>query len=111
MVLGPHTITRLRATETTSSHSPNFPTRSWDAPARLVISGCSVQPVQGAELANGDRDGLTTRYTVWAPVDADVKPTDRVTYAGDEYEVSGGIQRWDFGSLAHVVINIERTEG
>jgi len=79
--------------------------------ADLTITGCSVQPGAGPEMVL-NRDALTTLFTVWAPISADVVETDTVTYAGTDYAVDGQIERWAVGSrLDHLVIRLKAVTG
>lgn len=107
MRLGPHTITRLRGTPGT----PPYNEIDWSDPGTLDIEGCSVQPGPAQNENLIDRDAVTTLWTVWAPVDADVTERDRVTYAGTDYEVDGTIGTWSFGPLSHLVIPLKAVSG
>ena len=79
--------------------------------SRHVIDGCSVQPGTGGVFLDR-REATTTVYTVFAPKGADVRDTDRVEYAGVEYDVDGSVQRWDVGSaLDHVVVPLKSVRG
>ncbi len=98
MILGPHTITRLRATVTGEDANGN-PVLTWPTTGPTV-TGCSVQPVQGNEVTVG-RETVVTRWQLYAPATADITATDRVIHAGDTYEVDGEVQTWDFVALPH----------
>ena len=110
MNLGTQTITRKRSTGTTSAgHGNTVP--DWTDPARATIPGCSVQPGGGSEFTDR-REAITTLYTVWAPITADVVDTDRVAYAGTDYDVDGAIERWEVGTpLDHLVIRLKNVSG
>lgn len=77
----------------------------------LMIRGCSVQPGAGSETFDR-RDAVTTLYTVWAPLSADVTETDEVEYAGTVYAVDGQIEVWAVGTaLDHKVIRLKAVSG
>ena len=110
MKLGPHTITRLRATAKADRFSGEDTALDWSMPEALDITGCSVQPGSPQPIDRAFREGVVIDYTVWAPLDADVTERDRIGYAGDTYLVADTIQRWDFPG-GHLVIPLTRKEG
>jgi len=82
-----------------------------DPGSDLPIRGCSVQPGAGSEFIDR-RDAVTTLYTVWAPITADVTETDDVEYAGTVYAVDGQIEVWAIGTaLDHKVIRLKAVTG
>lgn len=111
MILGPHTITRLRATSATDPYSGEATDADWSTPDELVIPGCSVQPGPGQPLLRNLRDGVIVDYVAWAPLNSDVTEQDRIVHAGETYDISDTIQRWDFTGLGHLVIPMRRVEG
>jgi hypothetical protein len=111
MILGPHTITRLRATSAVDPYSGEATGEDWSIPNELPIPGCSVQPGPGQPLLRNLRAGVIVDYIAWAPLDTDVTEHDRIRYAGQDYDVSDTIQRWDFTGLGHLVIPMRRVEG
>jgi hypothetical protein len=107
MTLGPHTITVVRPGAKRADYGTgNQP--DWATATRTSVAGCSVQPAQGPAYTI-DRDSYQSRWTVWAPVATDVAATDRVEWDGQTYEVDGEVQRWRFGGLAHLVLNLRRS--
>ena len=102
--LGAHTITVLRAPLVEDDYGNSEP--DWSAATSHDVSGCSVQPAQGTEATVG-RETIVLRWQVYAPAGTDVTATDRVTYAGETYDVDG-VQAWDFPPLGHVVITMHR---
>ncbi|GAB3889503.1 hypothetical protein [Terrabacter terrigena] len=110
MNLGAQTITRKRSTGTaTAGHGNTVP--DWTEPDAKPIPGCSVQPGGGSEFADR-REAITTLYTVWAPISADVLDSDRVEFAGTDYEIDGAIERWEVGTpLDHLVIRLKNVAG
>jgi hypothetical protein len=108
MILGPHTITRIRTGDSPGNDAHGNPIPGDED--RLDITGCSVQPVVGG-IDTNNRWAITTVWTVWAPLDADVLDTDEIAYAGTTYLIDGSVQRWDFSGLGHMVIPLKDTEG
>jgi len=105
MRLGRQTITRRRAGSSTGEDDYGNPVPG--APDELVIRGCSVQPGAGAEFVDR-REAVTTLYTVWAPVAADVIETDTILFEGVEYAVDGQVAKWAGGTrLDHKVIRLK----
>jgi hypothetical protein len=107
MNLGPHLITVVRPGSRPADYG-NGTEPDWTNVTAAEVPGCSVQPTP-APLDTVDRDSWQTRWTVWAPVSTDVRATDRVLWNGDTYDVDGDPQRWQFGALSHVVINLRRS--
>ncbi|MGZ0147143.1 hypothetical protein ACXJJ3_08735 [Kribbella sp. WER1] len=107
MSLGPHTIAVVRPGSKPADYGTGTQP-DWDNAETTAVIGCSVQPTP-APLDTVDRDAWQTRWTVWAPIATDVQATDRVLWDGDTYDVDGEVQRWQFGSLAHAVINLRRS--
>ncbi len=105
------TVTRLRGSAGTDTHS-NI-TVDWTSPGSLSISGCSVQPMDGAENLIG-RDSVVSRWQLFLPEDADVTSADRITHKGITYEVDGSVQEWDDptgAGLDHKVCFLRLVEG
>lgn len=71
------------------------------------VDGCLVAP--GSSIENSDHaNQVTTDLTLYAPIDADILPADRVIVRGDTYEVDGYPQRWGTSGL---VIGLRRVTG
>lgn len=109
MRLGRQSVTRKRAGTSTDDYGNTV--LDWDgATTDVAITGCSVQPGSGSEFEL-DREASTVVYTVWAPAASDVVETDRVTYAGTDYDVQA-VERWQVGSpLDHLVIRLQKVTG
>lgn len=101
------TITVQRA-PMVDDHGTDVP--DWTDPDEHDETGCSVQPAPGTEDLIG-RDQITTIWTVYAPLAADVLTTDRVVYQGDTFEVDGPIRRWETGVLDHVEFGLKAADG
>jgi hypothetical protein len=106
-VLGPHTITVLRAATKPSDYGTTQ-VLDWSNVTATAVNGCSVQPTSAPEFTQ-DRDAVLVRWVAWVPPDADVRASDRVMFNGATYDVDGEPMRWDFGALAHQVINLRRS--
>lgn len=110
MNFGTQSITRLRATGTGEDEYGND-VGDWDSPSELSITGCSVQPGAGVEVYDF-REAISTLYTVWAPIGADVVDTDRISYAGTTYAIDGPVQRWEVGTpLDHLMVRLKAVSG
>ena len=108
MKFGPHTVTILRAPQVPGDYGTGTQA-DWPNAVEATVEGCSVQPVSGDEY-NVDRDSTLSRWQAWLPPEADVTSTDRITWAGDTYDVDGEVQRWDYPPLSHLVVNLRRSE-
>lgn len=111
MNFGTQTITRKgRAGDSTTDDEYGNPIPG-AVGSDLPIPGCSVQPGAGVEVLDR-RDALTTLFTVWAPITADVTETDDVEYAGTVYAVDGQVEVWAIGTaLDHKVIRLKAVAG
>lgn len=80
-----------------------------------TLRGCAVAPTTTEDTRERATDGVYERLTVYCPdIDADVRPTSKLTYRGNEYEVDGFPQRWEnpfTGSKRGCVIEISRKVG
>lgn len=111
MILGLHTVTRLRAAVVLDPYSGEATGTDWGTPDRLVIGGCSIQPAAAQPVIRDRREGVVVDLIAWLPLDADVTERDRIEYGGDTFLVSDTIQRWDFAPLGHLVVPLQRVEG
>lgn len=85
------TVVRLRATSTDNGYGDQG--LDWTSPASLSVGGCSVQPLAGQEVLL-DRDATVSRWTLYAPLTADITSADRIRHNGADYEVDGSVQDW-----------------
>lgn len=81
-----------------------------------TIEGCAVIPRPAEELDNLGRHGDVTTLTVYAPADADISATDRVTVPGHDgtFEVEGDPQDWSSpisGRAPGIEIHLRRARG
>jgi head-tail adaptor len=104
------TVTVLRAAETTDRYGN--PMSDWSSPNTHDISGCVLQPLAGEETLSLDADSVLSRWSLDTPADADLTATDRVSYAGEVYEVDGQIGDWPSptGRLRHRQAMLKRLE-
>lgn len=105
-MLGPHTITRLRAGVITDAYRNKLP---GGPDAELQINGCSVQPGTGGKF-NDSREAVTTAYTVWVPGLPDIEATDRIRFNGVTYPLDASPERWEF-TPSHTVLRLRRVDG
>lgn len=86
----------------------------WTQPpaSETEVTGCSVQPGASSE-ALGGRQGVTVRWTVYAPLSAPVTAHSGVLWHGTLYQVDGEPARWasPTGALGHLVIVLIDQEG
>lgn len=108
MNLGHHTVTVVRAGSKPADYGSGTEA-DWSTATSYEVQGCSVQPAPSDEFTI-DRDTFTTRWVAYLPSGTDVAATDRVVWQGDTYEIDGGVLRWEFGALSHVVINLRRSQ-
>ena len=83
----------------------------WTSATRTSYTG-SVQPTSGAAVT-GNRDGTVAswRAFLW-PEDADIRPTDRIEYAGRVFEIDGDVGRWTIAGLgSHIEADLRAWEG
>lgn len=80
--------------------------------SEVEVTGCSVQPGASAEVLAA-RQGVSVRWTVYAPAAAVVTAHSAVRYAGRLYDVDGEPQRWPSptGGLDHTVLLLVDHEG
>lgn len=87
--------------------------RDWADADDHTISGVSVQPMAGGAEQTIDREYASSRVEVFAPADADLLATDRVTWRGQSFEVDGEPFRWfdDVGTPDHTYAILKRMTG
>lgn len=109
-----HTVTRLRAPLVVDKYSGEEIRRDWSRPAdvdRLTVTNASVQPEQGSEEAQGDRELIADRWRLWAEGRPDITDQDRIEWAGVPYEIDGHVGVWDDAFLPHVTCLLKRVTG
>jgi DNA/RNA endonuclease YhcR with UshA esterase domain len=85
--------------------------------APVSVGVYAVAPKQSTEPDELGRRAVITGLTVYAPLETDVGPHDRVTYRGDVYEVQGVVGRWENNPHVHVnrhegiTFDLERSTG
>lgn len=86
----------------------------WAGAGSALIAGCALAPrVAGEERGHG-RQGVVVGWTLFAPPDADIAPTDRVVVRGRTYEVDGEPAVWTSpfaGAAGGVEIALRRVDG
>jgi len=85
----------------------------WGTPDRLTITGCSLAPRLQAENLEG-RQGVVIGWTLYAPPDADIQPTDRIEARGKTLEVDGEPGVWTSpytGREAGIELSLKTVEG
>ena len=103
-------VTRIRP-GTKESRGSTIP--DWSQPNVLKISGCSVQPAQTTLSQDGRVLGLTEGYTVFFPPGSDVKAGDKLTWNGQDFQISGEPRQWNSptGRVSSLQAAIERWAG
>ena len=108
-MLGPHTITVHRASETEDEYHNKV--LDWDNGEAWDVPGCSFQPGQGSEYVT-DRSATETTAIAFLPISARIDDDDDVVFRGKRYTIEGSIQVWEFGSpLDHKVVCLKSWEG
>lgn len=105
--LGNHTATVVRGLGT-DAHGDPLP----GDPEEFEISRTFLQP--GATVENTDsRDTVVDQWDWFVPSGADIRPTDRVRFRGDLYEVDGSPQPFDDerGRPHHIEVQLRRVTG
>lgn len=82
--------------------------RDWPHAVTHHVAGCSVQPAGTSLDVSEPRSNTTIRWTVFAPVDADVVKSDRILIDGTPYSIDGEPQRWSSptGRLDHMTFSL-----
>lgn len=106
------TVSRLRAPYASDRYGNEASTRDWSLATSVTITGCSVQPMIGAETLV-DRDAVENRWILYGPPGIDVVATDRIVHKGITYEVQSDIRRWPSatGALDNTQLELERVDG
>lgn len=86
------TVVRLRAGSTANRYGGVD--KDWVDADEESILGCSIVPRVNPESTGDGREGVPIGWTVYAPADADVLPTDRLRIRDGEYEVDGIPAEW-----------------
>ena len=104
------TITRLRPDTKVSRGSQIF---DWEKADELTINSCSMQPASTSLDTNGRVLGVSDGYTLYTPLNADIKAGDRIMYNNEYYEINGEPRAWKspFGAVEHLVVNLMRYYG
>lgn len=105
-------ITRLRAPLIADEYGTPSAERDWAHATSTVITGCSIQPLIGAEYEVG-REAVTVRWKIYAPAGTSLLAGDRVVYGGETYEVDSDGQEWPSptGNLDHVQAVLKKVVG
>lgn len=104
------TITRLRP-GTKVSRGSQIP--DWEKATELSIGSCSMQPASTSLNTDGRVLGVSDGYTLYAPLNADIKAGDRILYNNEPYTINGEPRAWKspFGAVEHLVVNLMRYYG
>ena len=103
-------ITRIRP-GTKTSRGSDIP--DWENATELIIGSCSMQPASTSLDTSGRVLGVSDGYTLYAPLNADIKAGDRIMYNNEYYEINGEPRAWKspFGAVGHLVVNLMRYYG
>ncbi|WP_424888091.1 hypothetical protein [Streptomyces sp. XH2] len=77
------------------------------------LPGCAIAPGPGGEIVGG-QDTVTEHLAIYAPVTADIRPTDRLRIRGLTYTVHGPVEVYRSpltGTTAGVQITARRVTG
>lgn len=87
---------------------------NWDTPTEVDVPGVAVEPRPSQEPTQDARNAVTSGFTLYMPVTADVTAASRVTVRGDTYDVLGEPAAWRSpftGWEPGLVVQVGRTEG
>ena len=85
------TITVVRPTWVLDDYGDLQPT---GPPTRTDITDCAVAPRSSSDITEPARQGVLIGLTVYAPIGADIQPTDRIEFDGDLFDIDGDIGKW-----------------
>lgn len=86
--------------------------RDWSAAVDIDSRGWAID-TSGSADDTANRDGASNTYTLRGPFTADVRATDRVVLFGEEFLISGSVQRQPgvTAMTSHTLIVLNRWEG
>lgn len=108
------TVTRLRATGSTTDPYSNEPVTNWAAPESLSLPGCAVADGGSVEPVEDARNAVLSDFDVIAPPGSDVLPTDRLIVRGLTCDVIGRPFDWRSpftGWRPGMVVRVKVVEG
>lgn len=86
----------------------------WDEKkvSKVDIGGVSMQPASTSLSTDGRVLGISDRYTLFAPPDADIQAGDRIAFNGKVYEIDGDVRvQPSVLNLEHIEITLRRYNG
>ena len=87
----------------------------WDTAVEHEEPGCLIRPMQGeeTEVDNRRRNTVITRWALSAPLEADLRASDRIRWRGQVYQVDGDPQPVSAQSpiLHHIETQMYKVEG
>lgn len=101
-----HTVQVLTAQET-GDHGRAVEDWSLE-PTSRTVTGCSFQPAVG-QSDDENRTGSQLTAALFMPSGDPITARNRVRFGGDDYEIVGEPERWDY--VDHVLVRLERWEG
>lgn len=102
------TVTRLRAATRTDRYGETIADWSLAADELPIRTLTPAEPRPSAEPMQDARNAVTSGWTLYLPLDADVRSSDRVRVRGVAYAVLGQPARWIAGGL---VVQCDLVEG
>lgn len=101
-------VTRLRAGSVVDPYS-NEPSESWTTPTELDITTIApAEPRPTSEPVQEARNSVTSGFTLYLPIEADVTARDRMRVRGRVYDVLGDPAVW---LSAGLVVQVGATAG
>ncbi len=103
------TVVRIRPAQITE-RGATF--RDWEHATSENIAGCHMQP-DATSSDYSDREQAQATYTLWAPVNADIRKGDKISARGATYEVIGVPFVWysPRNSVDHLTCRLIEWEG
>ena len=104
-------VTRIRPASTTSRGS-TVPDWTDNKVNKKTIGGCSVQPASTSLSEDGRVLGISDRFTLFAPPDADILAGDRITFDSKTYTIEGEVRVQPSAlNLQHIEVTLRRFYG
>ena len=103
------TVTRIRP-GTKDVRGSTIP--DWETATTKDISGCSMQPASTSLTEDGRVLGISDRYTLFAPTEADIEAGDRIQFNGKIFTIDGDVRVQPCAmQLDHLEITLKRYQG
>lgn len=88
-------------------------TPDWENATTHTIDGCSVQPSMSTRDFDGRVIQVTEEWTLYAPLDSDLKAGDRIEWQSLTFEIDGAPMPWKSptGRVSHIWARLAEWRG